>query len=77
VFGVLDDRLGEEVGAAVVVREGLELAADSLRGHCASLISAHKIPRYIWFLESELPRNASGKFVKGELRDTLNLADAV
>ena len=77
VFGVLDDRLGEEVGAAVVVREDQELAADSLRGHCASLISAHKIPRYIWFLEGELPRNASGKFVKGELRDTLDLADAV
>lgn len=77
VFSVPDDRLGEEVGAAVVLREGHELAADSLRGHCASLISQHKIPRYIWFMEGELPRNASGKFVKGELRDTLDLADAV
>jgi acyl-CoA synthetase (AMP-forming)/AMP-acid ligase II len=61
----------------VVLGDGQELGADSLRGHCASLISQHKIPRYIWFLQGELPRNASGKFVKGELRDTLDLADAV
>ena len=77
VFSVPDDRLGEEVGAAVVLGEGKELGADSLRGHCASLISQHKIPRYIWFLQGELPRNASGKYVKGELRDTLDLADSV
>ena len=55
----------------------LMVGADSIRAHCASLISQHKIPRYIWFLQGELPRNASGKFVKGELRDTLDLADAV
>jgi long-chain acyl-CoA synthetase len=76
VFGVLDDRLGEEVGAAVVVAPGESLTADDLRAHCASLIAKFKIPRYIWLRSEPLPRNASGKFLKRELRDTLEVADA-
>lgn len=77
VFGVPDDRLGEEVGAAVVLRPGEELTPDELRAHCAARIARHKIPRYIWILGEPLPRNASGKFLKRELRDTLKLEDAV
>ena len=76
VFGVEDDRLGEEVGAAVVVAEGAQLTADELRAHCAKLLANFKIPRYIWLRDEKLPRNASGKFLKRELRDTLNPADA-
>ncbi len=76
VFGVLDDRLGEEVGAAVVVAPGESVTADELRDHCSSLIAKFKIPRYIWLREEPLPRNASGKFLKRELRDTLEVTDA-
>jgi len=76
VFGVPDDRLGEEVGAAVVVRPGRALTAEDLRSHCAPLIARHKIPRYIWILEEPLPRNANGKFVKRELRAKLDPAAA-
>jgi long-chain acyl-CoA synthetase len=72
VFGVPDDRLGEEVGAAVVVRPGRALTAEDLRSHCAPLIARHKIPRYIWILDEPLPRNANGKFVKRELRAKLD-----
>ena len=36
VFGVPDERLGEEVGVAVVLREGADLDAEGLRAHCAS-----------------------------------------
>ena len=75
-FGVEDERLGEEVGAAVVVAEGAELTADELREHCSKLLANFKIPRYIWLRTEKLPRNASGKFLKRELRDTLNPADA-
>ena len=39
-------------------------------------LSSYKIPRYIWLVNEPLPRNASGKFVKKELRDALDLADA-
>ncbi len=70
VFGVPDDRLGEEVGAAVVLKPGETLTADALREHCTATMAKHKVPRYIWFL-SALPRNASGKFVKRDLKEQL------
>ncbi|MCB1644025.1 MAG: acyl--CoA ligase [Pseudomonadales bacterium] len=77
VFGVEDDRLGEEVGAAIVPAAGASLSADEIRAHCAAHMAKHKIPRYIWLLNESLPRNASGKFLKRELRDSLKTADAV
>ena len=77
VFGVDDDRLGEEVGAAVVLGSGAQVSADELRTHCASQLAKYKIPRYIWILDEALPRNASGKFLKRQLREELDIADAV
>ena len=72
VFGVPDDRLGEEVGAAVVLKPGQHLEAEALRAHLASRLAKHKIPRYLWFRTEALPRNASGKFLKRELREQLD-----
>jgi len=76
VFGVPDDRLGEEVGAAIYLKPDATLTADAVRAHCRARISAHKVPRYIWFLNQPLPRNANGKFLKRELRASLALGDA-
>jgi long-chain acyl-CoA synthetase len=76
VFGVPDDRLGEEVGAAVVLAEGSKLLPEEIRAHCAPQIARFKIPRYIWIASESLPRNASGKFLKKQLRAELDLADA-
>ena len=76
VFGVPDDRLGEEVGVAVYIQEGHNLDAQALRNHCKPIIAAHKIPRFIWFMTDPLPRNASGKFLKRELREQLDIATA-
>ena len=76
VFGVPDDRLGEEVGVAILPRAGAALTADALREHCLSLIARHKAPRYIWLREEPLPRNASGKFLKRELREMLSVEHA-
>ncbi|MFZ5718719.1 MAG: class I adenylate-forming enzyme family protein [Pseudomonadota bacterium] len=76
VFGVADPRLGEEVGAAVVVRPGERLDAAALRDFCGPIIAKHKIPRYIWLLDAPLPRNANGKFLKRELRETLKVEEA-
>lgn len=75
VFGVPDDRLGEEVGIAVVLKSGQTISADDLRAFAGTLIAKHKLPRYVWFLD-ELPRNASGKFLKRELRDVLDISEA-
>jgi long-chain acyl-CoA synthetase len=76
VFGVPDPRLGEEVGVALVARPGETFTADALREHLAGLVARHKIPRYVWILDTPLPRNASGKFLKRELRESLKVADA-
>ena len=71
VFGIPDDRLGEVVGAAVVLHADATLAEDELREFLASRIAKYKIPSTIWFLTEQLPRNANGKFVKRELRAQL------
>ncbi|MHB8529374.1 MAG: class I adenylate-forming enzyme family protein [Caulobacteraceae bacterium] len=76
VFGVADPRLGEEVAAAVVLRAGQSVAAGDLRAHLSALMARHKIPRYIWFRAEPLPRNASGKFLKRQLRESLALDEA-
>ncbi|MDB9867054.1 acyl--CoA ligase [Pseudomonadales bacterium] len=77
VFGIPDDRLGEEVGVAIVLKPGTLITADEIRAHSAVQMAKHKIPRYIWILEQPLPRNASGKFLKRELRESLALKDAI
>jgi long-chain acyl-CoA synthetase len=71
VFGIPDERLGEEVAAAVVLHPGASLTADELRAHLADRIAKHKIPARIWFLDEPLPRNANGKFVKRDLKAKL------
>jgi long-chain acyl-CoA synthetase len=77
VFGVPDDRLGEEVAVVLVLNRDEENAAEILRAHCATRLAKYKIPRYIWIARESLPRNASGKFLKRQLRDDYDLADAV
>ena len=77
VFGVPDDRLGEEVAAVLVLNEENADAAELLRAHCATRLAKYKVPRYIWISQESLPRNASGKFLKRQLRDDFDIADAV
>ena len=77
VFGVADERLGEEVAAAVVLRPGETLTGEALRTHCAPIMAKHKIPRYLWLLDEPLPRNASGKFLKRQVKEALATEDAV
>ena len=71
VFGIPDERLGEEVGAAVVLHPGATLTEVELRQFLAERIAKYKIPSAIWFLDEQLPRNANGKFVKRDLRAQL------
>ena len=71
VFGMPDERLGEEVAAAVVLRPGAILDEAGLKAHLAERLAKHKIPAKVWFLDDPLPRNANGKFVKRDLRKQL------
>ena len=72
VFGVPDERLGEEVGVALVLKAGDTLDETELKAHCLGVMAKHKVPRYVWFMTEPLPRNASGKFMRRELREQLN-----
>ncbi|WP_419917973.1 AMP-binding protein [Candidatus Poriferisocius sp.] len=71
VFAVPDERLGEVPGAAVVLRAGADLDGGDLRAHLLERLAAFKVPAHIWFLETPLPRNASGKYLKRQVRDQL------
>jgi long-chain acyl-CoA synthetase len=68
VFGVPDDRLGEEVAACLVLKDGASLSADELRDFLKDNLAAYKIPSKVWFRDEPIPRNASGKFLKREVR---------
>jgi len=71
VFGVPDDRLGEIVGVAIVLAPGASLDEAGLREFLAPTLAKFKIPERMWFLGEPLPRNANGKFLKRELRESL------
>jgi len=71
VFGLPDERLGEEVAAAIVAKPGETLSEDAIREHCLTIMAKHKVPRFIWILDEALPRNASGKFLKRDLKEQL------
>ncbi|WP_106972442.1 FadD3 family acyl-CoA ligase [Streptomyces yerevanensis] len=67
VIGIPDGRLGEVGKAYVVRRPGAPLTSDDLIAWARREMANYKVPRVVEFVE-ELPRNASGKVVKGELR---------
>ena len=71
IIGIPDERLGEEVGAVVRVREGVVVTEDDIRTHVRERLASFKVPTRIWITDEELPRNAAGKVLKRELRETL------
>ena len=68
VFGLPDERLGEIVGAAIVLKEGAQLDEDALREHLKEHIAAFKIPTHVFIRDRQLPRIATGKIFKRQLK---------
>jgi len=68
---VPDDRLGEIVGVAIVRAPGATLDDAALGAFLEGRLARYKIPERVWFMDDALPRNANGKFVKRDLRDSL------
>jgi fatty-acyl-CoA synthase len=68
VVGVADDKWGEVGCAVIVVKEGQRLDETEILAHCVGRLARYKQPKSVVFLEA-LPRNATGKVLKHELRD--------
>ncbi len=66
VVGVPHDELGEEVGAAVVLKGGADVDADALKDFVKNEVAAYKYPRQVWFMD-ELPKGPTGKILKREI----------
>jgi long-chain acyl-CoA synthetase len=66
VVGVPDEAMGEEVGAAVVLKEGQDVSADDLKAYVKAEVAGYKYPRKIWFVD-ELPKGPTGKILKREI----------
>jgi long-chain acyl-CoA synthetase len=67
VVGVPHDELGEEVAAAVALKEGQRVDVDELRAYVKEQVAAYKYPRTIWLVD-ELPKGPTGKILKREIQ---------
>jgi acyl-CoA synthetase (AMP-forming)/AMP-acid ligase II len=76
VIGAPDPKWGEKVVAVVCVREGESVDAEALIVFCRERIASYKKPRHVVFIDA-LPRNASGKVLKRELRDRIAAGELV
>lgn len=78
VYGIPDQRLGEIACASVMLKAGAELHTERLQQFLKTKIAEFKIPELVYFQYEQLPRIASGKIAKKELRQQVidNLATA-
>jgi long-chain acyl-CoA synthetase len=67
VIGIPDDEFGEEVAAAVALKDDAECSNEELREHVKSQVAAYKYPRQVWFVD-ELPKGPTGKILKREIQ---------
>ncbi len=68
IIGIPDDRWGETGKAVVVVKPDQQLSADDVVAHCLKNLAKFKVPASVEFIDA-LPRNATGKVLKRNLRD--------
>ena len=68
VIGVPDKKMGEEVMACIILKEGESVSEDEMKDFITASIARHKVPRYIRFMD-EFPMNAAGKILKYKMRD--------
>ena len=66
VIGMPHPELGEEVGAAVVLKPGATATPDELRTYVKSQVAAYKYPRRVWIVDA-LPKGPTGKILKREI----------
>jgi len=69
VFGLPEERLGEQVAAVVMVRSGESLSSSELRDFLENRLARFKIPSLIWIQKDPLPRGATEKIQKKALKE--------
>lgn len=72
VYGVPHDRLGEELACHVMVKPGQTLSEGELQQFVGDRLAKFKVPTVVTIVEESLPRNASGKILKRDLRDQIS-----
>jgi len=71
VYGLPHERLGEELACHVMVRPGETLDVAELQQFVGERLANFKVPSRVTIVTEQLPRNASGKILKRELRDAI------
>jgi acyl-CoA synthetase (AMP-forming)/AMP-acid ligase II len=71
-FAIPHDKLGEEVGAAIVLREGQSATERDIRDFAAKRLADFKVPRKVVFL-ADIPKGATGKLQRIGLAEKLGL----
>jgi acyl-CoA synthetase (AMP-forming)/AMP-acid ligase II len=71
-FAIPHAKLGEEVGAAVVLRDGAELTERELRDFASKQLADFKVPRKVIFVP-EIPKGATGKLMRIGLAEKLGI----
>ena len=66
VVGIPDELMGEQVGAAVALREGSTATPQDIIEFAKERIAAYKYPRTVWIV-SELPKGPTGKILRREV----------
>lgn len=67
VIAVPHESLGEEVGAAVVLKPDATAEPDQLRDFVKARVAAYKYPRLVWFVD-ELPKGPTGKVLRRQVK---------
>ncbi|MCC8096876.1 MAG: AMP-binding protein [Tannerellaceae bacterium] len=68
VVGVTSKKYGEEVGAFIILKDGVIMTEEIVKDFCRGKIARHKIPKYVFFVD-KYPLTGSGKIQKFKLRD--------
>lgn len=68
IAGIPSKKYGEEVGAFIIPKDGVEMMATDVTQFCKDKIARYKIPKYVFFI-NEFPMTGSGKIQKFKLKD--------
>ncbi|GAB6395090.1 MAG: AMP-binding protein [Bacteroidales bacterium] len=68
VAGIASEKYGEEVGAFIILHDGVKMTEEVVKDFCRGRIARHKIPQYVFFVDA-FPLTGSGKIQKFKLRE--------